>query len=135
MSYPAILDAISARGDVLLTTLATLQAGYYATHSRYAQGLWTHSTCPTAGSPVTPDALTDRPYYQSESWASFNAASILPATMHTRLRLDQYIGPNGAGYVLTQQTIVAGDKWEQSINVGPDAIFDVGWHVVDTTPP
>lgn len=103
------------------------QANYVAAHGRYFQGLFTHSVRPTDGAETAPDRLADKPTDQAHRWADFIN---LPATMPTRIRIDVYSGPIGAGYVATVDIRVNGTNWRRSAQVGPETWRTRAWHQV-----
>jgi len=103
------------------------QAGYHATHGRYAQGLLTHSSIPADGVEAAPDRKHAKPTDQAESWEQL---SNLPATMMSALRLDVYDGPEGVGYVVVVGVRIGGRLWQKRINVGPETWRAHGWREV-----
>lgn len=129
----ATVAAVQQQVDTALATIwATIQtreAAYFANVGRYAQLLFTHSVPPADGATALPDIGTTVPYYEpaSAAWPLAIRTSLLPF----RLAVDQYIGPNGVGYVGVVQVLINGNIWERAAQVGPDTYLAHGWMRLD----
>lgn len=111
---------LDAALDGYRATIATTQAAYHAAHGVYAQGLSTHTTLPTLGTPTAPDGLLSAPTDQSEAWADLLPAFGIPDLWRFALRIDVYSAGSTAGYVVVAQARDAnGDVWERHIDEGP----------------
>lgn len=100
--------------------IATTQAAYHAAHGVHAQGLSTHTTPPTLGTPTAPDRLNDSPTDQVEAWADLLPDSGIPDLWRFALRIDVYSAGETAGYVIVASVLDAeGERWERHIDEGP----------------
>lgn len=131
------LPLVQAAADRAITdwtpALTSSQDAYLAAHGRYWQGLATHATTPTHAPDrdgmAAPDLLATKPHYQAEDWLT-----VLPGLAGVRMpalwRIDQYIGPQGAGWVLTAEMIHDGTRYARGVNAGPETYRDRPWAVV-----
>lgn len=111
---------LDAALDGYRATIAATQAAYHATHGVYAQGLSTHSTPPTLGTPTAPDRLASAPTDQAEAWADLLPASGIPDLWRFAVRVDVYSAGATAGYVIVASVRDAnGETWERAIDEGP----------------
>jgi hypothetical protein len=125
---PPQLDYINAELDVFIPRLDAFQAAYYSSNDQYFQALTSHSTVPSG---VEPADITTHPTDQDAVLATLWDYTGLPVALNWSLRIDVYDGPDGAGYVLTVSTNVAGDTWITSVNHGPDTWRDTPWYKFD----
>lgn len=124
---PALLVSIETSVRSRLGAIRQRQAEYLAQHGHYAQVLPTHSSEPVDGEDAAPDQLDAKPHYQAESAADLSPG-ISFETRRASLRIDQYIGPQGAGWVLTLRCRINGEIWRLAINEGPEDYRDAAWH-------
>lgn len=111
---------IDAALESYRATVASVQAAYLATHGRYAQGLPTHSTPPTVGSPSAPDALLASLHDQSDTWSDLMPQSGIPELWRFSLAIDVYGSGAGVGYRLVAAVKDGnGDTWTRTIDEGP----------------
>lgn len=114
--------AVQGRADSRETTLkpaiVSRQNTYFSTHGRYFQGIAWGNIVPSDGSDAAPD-LTRKPGYQLESWSDV-FPGVFSATEPSRMRIDQYVGPQGAGWVLCMEVGAAVDQYERCENFGPE---------------
>jgi hypothetical protein len=131
-----VLDDIDSRMSGHLPTIAVAQAGYFAAHGCYAQGLLTHSTPPADGEVAPADRLTAHPTDQPESWLALAQTYGLtfPNQPLAAARVDTYVGRAGAteqhGYVIMVEVIIDGALYRRSINVGPQTYRTQPWQQV-----
>jgi hypothetical protein len=123
--YPAELAYYDAQINVLLPRLESFQAQYHDVNGRYYQALASHTTAPDV--PTVPDEITSSPTDQPETLAYFWQTAALPEELAWSIRIDNYSGPNGDGYVLNVETNINGDTWVRSINHGPDTWRNADW--------
>lgn len=128
MTRQEITDSIDAATAQVLAPIGSAQANYLAGNGRYAQMLQTHTVTPADGASVAPDNGSARPYYQSETVGQLATLVGLPATMQACAWCDTYEGPQGPGYVLYLEVIIAGVTWRRQINVGPEDWQTRGWY-------
>ena len=123
-----ITDAIDAGIAAAWPEIQARQDAFFAEHGRYFQGLCTHTdaSVPEDGQPAPADQLDTHPDYQSETWIDVGYDSTNPRAAMT---IDQYVGPDGPGYVSSFCVIIAGELWFRSINVGPEAYRELPWRV------
>ena len=127
--YPNELAYYDAQINVLLPRLEAFQAQYYAVNGRYYQALTSHTSAPDV--PEVPDAINQSPTDQPEDLALFwDTFAELPDVLAWSFRIDTYSGPDGAGYVLTVETVVNGETWRRSVNYGPDTWRAAEWYLV-----
>lgn len=120
----AITDGIDNLLAAYLPTISQRQADFYALTGDYFQGLPTHTTPPADGAMVLPDNLDTVPIGQPVPWPGEDfPAQGLPCSV----RLDIYVGPSGAGWVLTAEVVIGGVLWRRAINVGPETYRAHGW--------
>ena len=124
-----ILSQIDNGLEQYLPVIAQIQEGYYSKNGRYAQGLFTHSTPPIDENMEPPDQLDLKPEDQDEAWEDL-AASVIPATMLSRMRIDTYRSPAGHGYVVVLEKIINNETYERSHNVGPETAKSHDWTVI-----
>lgn len=128
MPIPVILSAVDTRITSLLPTWQAKQEEFRATHGRYWQGLWNHSAVPADGAEITPDRVTDKPYYQTENWDAMGLATV--GKQRTRVKVDQYVAPGGPGWTATFQIQVSGVVWERTISgAGPETFRESSWSI------
>lgn len=128
-AYPAELEYYDAQIAVLLPRLDEFQYQYYLTNGRYYQALQSHTTAPDV--PTVPDGIEASPTDQPEALAYFwSTVAELPDVLAWSFRIDTYAGPDGAGYVLTAETVVDGNTWRRSVNYGPDTWRNAEWYPV-----
>jgi hypothetical protein len=125
----AVRDQVDAALVALWTTVQAREATYVANFGRYAQALYTHATPPADGAVVVPDVGTTIPYYERAvaAWPLAVRQTAYPF----RLAVDQYIAPEGAGYVGVVQVLINGTLWERAAQVGPATYLAHGWAPVD----
>jgi hypothetical protein len=128
-----ILDEINSRMGTHMGTIAIAQAGYFATHGHYAQGLLTHSAPPADGEVVPADRLTDHPTDQPYSWADLATTYGLtfPSQPQAAVRVDTYNGPAGQGYVIVVMVEINEVLYQRDINIGPLAERTQAWRAMD----
>lgn len=120
---------LDAALDGYRAVIATTQAAYHAAHGVHAQGLSTHTTPPTLGTPTAPDRLNDSPTDQGEAWADLIPPG-LPELWRFALRIDVYSHGETAGYVIVASVLDAEDqRWERHIDEGPQG-RSKSWAVV-----
>lgn len=114
-----------------LLKLQTFEASYKGDgRANYFQTLISHSTIPADGQATPPDKLAAGPTDQAEKLTDFWTDAQLAPALPYAFRTDVYDGPEGAGYVLSAQVMIAGELWEQSVNVGPERWRESAWQVV-----
>jgi hypothetical protein len=121
-----ITDAIDTGIAAAWPEIQNKQEAYRVQHGRYFQGLCTHSEPPADGQPAVADQLDTHPDYQAETWLDVNYDTQNP---RAALAIDQYVGPQGMGYVCSFRVTIAGELWRREINVGPATYLDAGWRV------
>lgn len=97
----------------------------------YWQGPYTHLVAPSNGLDTAPDNLDAVCAGQSLSWDQFVT---LPATMIYRLRVDQYDGPSGIGWLLVIETDWEGDTWSRISHHGPETGRSRDWFKIPVSP-
>lgn len=103
--------------DAAVSAIAAAQPGVLAAEGRYFQGLASHSSVPSSGADVSQDRLAAKPADRARSW---DAAGIAIPQGPVRVRCDEYLGPLGAGYIVTGEIEVAGLLWTRVESVGPE---------------
>lgn len=119
---------LDAALDGYRAVIASTQATYHAQRGVYAQGLDTHATPPTLGTPTAPDRLDAAPTDQSEAWADLLPAVGIPDLWRFALRIDVYSAGASAGYVIVASVRDGSDTWERHIDEGPQS-RSREWHV------
>jgi hypothetical protein len=120
---------VAQKADPLKTTedligvntndIVSFQEAYKAARGRYAQMLWTHSAAPKTS--TLADNLTAAPTYQTDLKTDDVLTALkLDKQQLCRLRIDQYDGPAGQGYVLTAECDSGTQKLQRSWNFGPE---------------
>src|SRR3989304_5055575 len=124
--------------DAYLPKLQAYEINYLDAKGRgYMQALWSHSAPPADGALVAPDLLASKPTDQAESLADlWSAVVIASGEIPVRLRIDVYDGPDGKGYVIIVECIVAARTYTRSINTGGEKWREQAWIEVkpDTLP-
>jgi hypothetical protein len=128
--YPSELAYIDAQITVMQPLLDQFQTDYHAVNNRYYQALVSHSSPPNV--PQIPDSIYSTPTDQPESLAYFWNYASLPDLLAWSLRIDTYSGPDGDGYVLNVETVINGETWTRSVNVGPDNWRAADWYQIVT---
>lgn len=106
-----------------------IQADFYATYGKYWQGLTTHDTIPTYGTPLPPD-VDSYPSDQHVSWADVGVP--LSDTMDIAVTVDVYDGPAGSGYTVRGEVLISDTLWVRTINFGPETWREHGWITMTT---
>lgn len=119
MNPDPILDEADARLSAWLPTIAQAQAAYLAAHGRYAQALPLTTQTPADGAEVPVDNAEAAPTDQPQSW--LDLAPDLPETVMSRVWIDTYEGPQGAGYVVCAELIIEGVTYLRRIDPGPES--------------
>lgn len=124
-------DEIRAAIDTLLVAciveVETKQQQYKAAQDRHWQGLRTHSTIPADGADTIPDRLHIKPSGVTASWDEMGANLV---TTKSCLTVDEYQGPQGAGWVLTAMVRLGGVLWQRAIQRGPETWREQAWQPV-----
>lgn len=116
-----------------LAKLLAFEADYASTGKRggqYYQTLVSHSVVPADGAALAPDKLAAGPTDQTEKLTDFWADAKLSAQIPYAFWTDVYDGPEGRGYVLTVQVQLGAERWERSVNAGPERWRDQPWHAL-----
>jgi len=115
--------------DAYLPKFQSYEINYLDAKGRgYMQALWSHSAPPADGALIAPDLLTSKPTDQAESFLDLWGAVIIDqGKVPVRLRIDVYDGPDGRGYVIVVETIMAGRTYTRSINTGGEAWREQDW--------
>lgn len=124
-----IADATDANLAASLSAAVSLQNAYFAENGRYWQGVPTIDDPPADGETLTPDT-SRRPSDQLEDWVASGAAQLLPDQVQTRLSVDVYDGPAGAGWVVRMEFRSEGVLYRKAVNVGPESSRSHGWREV-----
>lgn len=97
--------------------LLLAQRGYLATMGRYYQMPWTHTTPPTPSAPSIPDNQAAR--YNGLSLGEFfgSVTEVLP--MPFRLSSDEYIAPQGPGWIAHLEFELDGETHCRQTDFGP----------------
>jgi hypothetical protein len=138
--YPLLNTLVNA----LITKIELAQADYFVEHSMYFQGI----QVPDLQLNGTTDETVNwsvKPFYQDESYKDFDPTTFQQQfKIPFQIRIDQYVAPNGSGWILTIDLFIEGlgpdiygfegDHWAYRHNVGPKLpvhppVWDV-WHVV-----
>jgi len=127
MANPDVLTTVDTAFASVWSDIQAKQDSYFAANQIYFQGLWTHSNLPADGNAVDPDLLGSHPTNQSATWNDFGSATMNLAAM----KCDQYLGPDGAGYVASLALMVGSDFWIKSINNGPEDERSIDWAIMD----
>lgn len=127
----AVDNFLAARWPALVSR----QDAFFATHSRYWQGLRTHSLTPAHTTAADGSALCDmidrRPSDESGTWRDAFpgwASELFPMVFS----IDAYDGPQGPGWVATVSVLHNGSLYQRSRNVGPEEHRTKGWRRVET---
>lgn len=127
-----LTDSIDSTLQSYLPGIMSKQAQVFTAYGHYFQGLPSSSVVPADGANATIDNWDSSPSYAEElTWRAAWGGD--PPSMQSQLTIDQYVGPQGAGWVLTARVIEAGAAMRRSINFGPAAWMDSGGWVVETT--
>lgn len=138
-SRAATLASTRLKVDTWLTnqwpTVTGRQATYFAANGRYWQGLL--SCAGTNAIPnftgasdgdATADNMDSKPDYEAESIADVFPA-LVGISLPAAFLCDQYVGPLGAGYVITVFVRFNGTIYTRSKTVGPENWRDSAWAV------
>jgi len=131
MTLNQLRNEIDNRLAELWPRIVTRQETYLDNHGRYWQGNWTHSTIPssvtadTAYQESTP-TLTNVPSSEQGTWANIPN---FPSSLCYRVKIDNYDGPQGKGFVGTVQVKFNGTIYQRSRNSGPETWRTQAWHV------
>lgn len=125
----SVLDSIDQTLEARWADIVAAQDAFFAAHGRYAQLLPTHSTIPQDGVFAAPDrANYGSPEDAIEAWDDLGQ---LPETMQSCLRIDNYGGPEGQGYMVIVQVILAGTIWQRTTAVGSESMRSHDWKEVE----
>lgn len=133
------LAEIRQKADDWLTakwpTLVARQDAYFAAKGRYWQGIRTPNAIPQDGADTAP-VTNLKPAYQAEDWADVGLTAAVLGTLPMRLRIDQYDGPSGRGWVATATVVVTSGAgagtYVRSRQVGPETWRTQAWTKVAT---
>lgn len=99
--------------------ISDFQEAYKSSRGRYAQMLWTHDVAPKAL--TLSNKLTDAPSYQTDLKTDDMLTAIkFEKQQQCRLRIDQYDGPSGKGYVVTAECDTGTQKMQRCWNFGAE---------------
>jgi hypothetical protein len=143
---PVIEANINSFLGPLIGSITAGQATYRSSRGGRGANFWqgiVSSTPPDDGALIPPvlsrkpagDANADR----KESWAEFGTNSpvpiVWPATWPASLRVDEYLGPRGAGWELTATYTKAGRTYARRHHIGPENERNRSGFVDETPPP
>lgn len=115
--------------------IVSRQETHYANHGRYWQGLVTHVAAPSHTTATyqdaQPDRLDERPTDVAQGWRDA-LPEIDGVAVPMALVIDDYVGPEGAGFVATVWACCNTVTYSRSQNYGPETWRTVGWHVVES---
>jgi hypothetical protein len=110
-------SAADSKINALLTQLATIQEDYKIANLKYWQGLQCVDEIPADGNEVPVDSSV-KPTDQAEDWDT--AGLTLDTTLLVSLKVHEYNGPLGYGYVVAASVIENGILYSKFVNVGPE---------------
>jgi len=110
-------DEIDARVSQLVPWIAAQQDAYKASHGKHAQLGWSHSQDPADGAILQPDLLDELLPGKSQTWIDFGYPVQEP---RCNACIDEYVAPNGAGWVLSLSLKYGGVQYRKSVGVGPE---------------
>lgn len=119
-----VTDAIDSRVDQLLPWISEQQNSYKAEYKKYAQLGWSHSIDPSDGVPLNADLLQELLPGKTHTWVNFGYPITEPVC---NASIDEYVGPEGSGWILNLSFRFNGKKYMRSINNGPNKKFDSPW--------
>ena len=125
---PATKTTIEAAINNRLAQIQTFQTAYQGSNGRYMQVIWSHIDTPSNITLAT--NLTAKPYYQHENTDYFFQSVGLSTTLPMRLKVDQYDGPNGKGYVLTVEVKAGMTLYQRAWNFGAENYREINWATV-----
>ena len=94
----------------------------------YLQCLPSHTNVPQDGKAVACDRAAAKPAYQTKGWGDLGG---LPKELPFSVRIDQYLGPRGAGFVLVAQFVDGKDLWQRVLHQGPEDGWEQDWQQVE----
>lgn len=125
------VDPLAATEEMIITHIKELgdfQEAYKSARGRYFQMLWTHTAVPDGTKLTVSDSLTLAPAYQTDLKTQDVLTVLkLDTSLPCRLRIDQYEGPEGLGYVFTAECNTGKQTLQRSFNFGPESYRDVAW--------
>lgn len=132
MTLTQLRNEIDSRLADLWPKVVSRQEAHLAARGRFWQGNWTHDTIPsalTADLSFPEDNLntTNVPTSEQGTWTDIPN---LPVKACYRLRIDNYDGPLGKGFVGVVQVKHNGTIYERSRNHGPETWRTKAWHII-----
>ena len=126
----ALTDAIDTHIATILPALTTRQAAVLKNRGHYFQGLKLSTAVPADGALAVLDNTTVAPSYAPAlTWLAFFGS--VPAAFPAQIAIDQYVSPEGPGWVIVLRVIQASIHGHRRINVGPATWMDSGGWVVE----
>lgn len=133
----ATLATARAKVDTWLTNnfplVISKQNTYFANNGRYWQGLLSctgTNVIPNFTGAADGDAVQDnmasKPYYEAESIADI-FPTLVGVVLPAAFECTQYVGPRGAGYVVTVWVRFNGTIYTRSHAVGPEDWREASW--------
>ena len=117
MMDKALTDVLDAHVYLQWMAIQELEDRAQFDNGKFWQGLETHSKPPADGQLAPADKLETEAAPGEGTWAEEN---VIPASAPFSVKLDEYDGPRGAGYVATFRVEVAGEFYQKRMNHGPE---------------
>ena len=125
---PPELAEIDTKIAQALADIENEQDWFVVMRGRYAQLLPTHLATPSPKLERTADnVLADGD--RITKWTETDVR--LPLTMPCAIRVDNYDGPRGKGYITSIFTVIDGQHYMRSIAKGPERGRSTGWTEYD----
>lgn len=110
----------------------TRQEAHFNKYGRYWQGGWTSLTIPNTVTldivlPTIVTLLSNVPGSEVGTWADIEN---FPLLLAFRVKIDNYAGPQGKGFVGVIQGSFNGTLYERSKNEGPETYRTEAWHAL-----